>query len=256
MSASAASRATRSSLRCGERDRPREVPDGEVRRRREHEAGRAAETERPMGERVAREPARTEGQHGEGEREGEPVRERRAGRAVTGARSSSAERRRRRAGRARRASRARSARSPGQTGGEHRHGRTPAAPVGRPRARAASTARAKNTTETVPTSRGLPRPTSRRSNDARRRAASATAVAASAPTSASLWPPPAEWTASTGFQPTNAAASAGWREVRDKGCDGDEDPGRAERLEEPRGGVGRCPATRATGSETAVNAGP
>ena len=59
-------------LRRRERDRPREVPDGEVRGRREHEAGGAAETQRPA-RRVASEPGEADGQRSEGEREGGAV---------------------------------------------------------------------------------------------------------------------------------------------------------------------------------------
>ena len=84
--------------------------------------------------------------------------------------------------------------------------------MGRPAARAASAATAKRSAGTHFTSAAsAQRPPA---SDERRCAANATAAAARAPTSASLCPPPAAWTAITGFQPTNATASAASRAVR------------------------------------------
>ena len=71
-----------------------------------------------------------------------------------------------------------------------------------------------------------------------------------------MWPPPAEWIASTGFQPTNAAASAGRREVRDTAATAARIPAAPSALKSHAAASGEDPATRATGSEAAVNAGP
>ena len=91
---------------------------------------------------------------------------------------------------------------------------------------------------------------------ARRCTPSATAVATRAPTSASLCPPPPEWIAMTGFQPTNAAASSGRRELRDTATVATSIAAAPRALNSQAAASGDDPATAATGSETSVKTGP
>ena len=71
-----------------------------------------------------------------------------------------------------------------------------------------------------------------------------------------MWPPPATCTASTGFQPTKAAARAGRGATRATATTATTIPTAASALKSHAATSDESPDTSATGSESNVNAGP
>ena len=87
-------------------------------------------------------------------------------------------------------------------------------------------------------------------------AASASAPSTSAAIQASLWPPPAKCSASSGFQPANAQAKTGRGERRTASPSAARTASAASTLKIHAAASADSPAARATGSEASVNAGP
>ncbi len=77
-----------------------------------------------------------------------------------------------------------------------------------------------------------------------------------APTHASLWPPPPKCTARSGFQPTNATASARRRETRPASSAAARTATAASILYDHAARSAEPPAKTASGSDAAVKPGP